>query len=124
MSEYQIHMGNEVIGTAQITREGLYYSVVCLCKLPEKAMYRLMVSCEATQLDLGILLLEGDVYTLKTKLPCKRLGEGAPVFRVVTHSDAEKRQFVPISSDIPFNHISRLERAQLQIVDGSVGVLL
>ena len=124
MHEHHIHLDNEEIGVAQVTEEGLYYKIQCCCKLHERAVYRLVVLSGDKREDLGILVPEGEYFTLKKKVPRKRLGDGMLRFCVVCQNDSVQHRFIPLSPDEPFLHIKKLKDARLQIKDDRVGVLM
>ena len=51
---YDILLGGEGVGKAQVTREGLYYCFRCQLHLSGEVMYKLVLQKEGQSLDLGI----------------------------------------------------------------------
>ena len=43
--DYAVRFGDKTVGKAQVTVEGLYYHVVCRCKLTGEVMVRLEAAC-------------------------------------------------------------------------------
>lgn len=121
---YEILMGGKRIGTAKITRQGLYYGFDCRCRLSGDIMCRITVTCGGKTCSLGIPVPEGDVFALRTKLPVKQLGEGVPQFQLQPKHRPVGGEFVPISPEEPFAYLSRLTEAFLEIRDGKVGLVI
>ena len=121
---YDIYSGNEVVGTANVERQGLYYCFSCRCRLSGAVMYRLSVSCSGHHENLGVLVPMGDVFGLDTKLAVKRLGEGRLQFLALPKHPPVQRQFVPISPEEPFAYISRLQNAFLEVRNGQQGIVI
>ena len=96
---YPILQGSESIGTAQIIRQGLYYRFDCHCALTGEVVHRLTVACGGGIHNLGIPVPEGEMFTLRTKLPVKQLGEGMPQFRVQPLHKPIGTLFIPISPE-------------------------
>lgn len=121
--DYAVAFGEKSVGKAQVEKQGLYYHVVCRCRLSGEVMCRLEVSCGERRVNLGILVPEKDGFGLETRFPAAKLGEGHLEFRVLPrHEPAAERKFVPIRAEEPFAYISRLKDAFLEIQNGQVGV--
>ena len=118
---YDIYKGEEKIGKAEVSREGLYYRFRCCCDLPEGAFYRLMVSCGGKTENLGIPIPSGDSFWLSTRLPVSRFPAGEPVFRALSK---EQRSWIPVLPEQPFAHLSELENAVLEERGGEMGLLI
>ncbi len=121
---YDIILGTESIGKAQIEKEGLYYRIFCRCRLSGEVAYKVHVSCGEKSEDLGLLVPQSGAFVLTTRLPAKRLGEGQLKFRAVPRHPKLAGKFVPISADEPFSYLSRLENAYMHIRDGQIGVVI
>ena len=122
--EYDIFMGKEVVGTAQVERQGLYYRFVCHCKLSGAVMCRVTVSCNGHHENLGILMPCGDGFALATKLAAKKLAKGKWVFRVLPKHQCSDRKFIPVYPEEPFAYLTRLKNAFLEVQNGQVGVMI
>ena len=122
--EYDIRLGTDVVGKANVERRGLYYYFSCRCKLSGAVMCRVSVSCGGHHENLGVLIPMGDVFGLDTKLAVKRLGEGVFRFLVLPKHQKTAAQFIPIRPEEPFAYITRLQDAFMEIRDGQVGIVL
>ena len=121
---YDILLGGEPAGTAQVTREGLYYCFRCQVSLSGEVMYKLVLQKEDETLDLGIPAPQGDAFTLTTRIPVKRVGDGLFSIRAVPRHAPVGTAFVPLKEDEPFRYLSRLNEAAFDIVNGHPGVVL
>lgn len=121
--DYGVYFGEQSVGRAQVTRQGLYYHVVCRCNLSGEVMYRLEVSCGGKRENLGILVPEETGFGLDTRFPVSRVGEGALSFRLMPRHDIlQGRKFIPIAPEEPFAYLERLKDAFLAIQDGKKGI--
>lgn len=121
---YPIYLGEEAIGTAQVTRQGLYYHFSCRCRLSGEIMCRILVTCGNHQEHLGILVPVGSSFGLDTKLAVKKLGKGPFRFRVLPKRQDMQGQFTPIRPEEPFAYITRLQNAFMETRNGQVGVVI
>ena len=71
METFIVTQGADPVGNVQRRREGLYYAMDCRCSLDGEIMYDLVMQCGDVRLNLGILVPEGDAFTLRRKLPVK-----------------------------------------------------
>lgn len=120
---YPILQGSESIGSAQIIRQGLYYCFDCHCNLSGEVVHRLIVTCGGNVHSLGILVPEGELFVLRTKLPVKKLGESMPQFRVQPAHKPMGTSFIPISPEEPFTYLSRVKDGFLEIREGVPGIV-
>lgn len=121
---YEITLGNQTIGTAQVSQEGLYYRFYCRCSLTEEIMYRLKMMCGDNEYDLGILVPVEEGFGINTKLPAKTVGKGILSFYVQPRHPQLTGHFIPIRADEPFAYLDKLQRAYLDVQDGIVGVII
>lgn len=108
---YDIFLGTQSIGKAQVIKEGLYYRISCRCRLSGEVVYKVEASCGDKTEDLGVLVPQSGAFVLTARLPMKRLGEGQLQFKAVPRHAQLQGKFVPISADEPFAYLSRLENA-------------
>ena len=73
-------------------------------------------------MDLGTCLKKGDKYEIQTKLPVKKLPEGAWVF-LLSPSNQEDEAFYPIKQGEAFKYISLLHRSRLKVIGESIGII-
>ena len=121
---YDVLLGDEPIGKAQVKKEGLYYCISCRCRLSGEVVYRIEAKGDAGTEDLGVLVPENGAFVITKRIPAKRLGQGALQFRAVPRRIKTDEKFVPISPEEPFAYLSRLENAYLQIRNGQKGIVL
>lgn len=121
---YPILLGQETIGQANVTREGLYYRFDCRCSFTGESMFRLHASCGGKEAVLGLPVPEGESLVLRTKVPAKRLGQGNLSIRAVGKHRLEQGEFIPLSPQEPFAYIAQLKNAYLAKKEGTTGILL
>jgi len=124
IGNYSVSCGKAYTGKVSVQRVGLYYRITCRCRLPSGTIYRLLVQCEDRQENLGVLVPAGTGFSLETKVPVKRLGEGKPDFRLVPKYEKTGGKFVPVYPEEPFAYISRLKNAYLAEKNGQMGIVL
>ena len=124
VAEYDIYMGNAVVGIATVERQGLYYCFDCRCRLAEDSLCRVVAECGGRRENLGILAPRGSTFCLRTKLAIKRFGEGKFSFRVMSKHPTGQGFFAPVYPDEPFKYISRLKNAFLEVRNGQLGVII
>ena len=116
---YSILLNGEVVGQAQVEKEGLYYRFTCTCTFSDGKIHRIVVSDGKSVVKLGVCIPDGDQFRLSTKVPAKRLlGE---TLRFMIESDTTG---IPISSGKPFAYLDKLETARLQITNGQAYILI
>ena len=121
---YDIFRGGEKIGKAQMQKEGLYYRFRCVCSLTGEVIYRLLVTWEDKQVNLGIPVPRGDAFYLDTRVAANRLGRGTPTFRAVPRHPETQGFWAPVSPDEPFTYLHLLKNAVPEIRDGKMGILI
>ena len=121
---YEVRFGANPAGKVKIERMGLYYSIHCRCQLSGAVVCRLVAQCGDEQIRLGIPVPSSDGFSLDTKIPIKKLGQGTPSFFLIPKAAALEGHFVPIYPDEPFAYIERLKSAFLERRGGRVGAVL
>ncbi len=120
----EILLGNDVIGTAAVSRAGLYYHICCNCMLSGKVIFKIVAECDNKSESLGICVPKGDSFGLEKKVPVKKLGEGIIKFRAVPNHPNMHERFIPIKPEEPFAYIERLQKSHLQKRENILGVVL
>lgn len=123
-NQYDIFWENHAVGTAQITQHGLYSKIYCKCQLQAEGIHKVVVGSGNDQINLGTLLREGAFYCLTTTIVTKRLQTVDLVFSLISKKKPEKRIFIPIQIDIPFAHISDLNKACFEKRGETIGISL
>ena len=122
--EYEVCLGKEPAGKVRVTREGLYYRFRCRCRLSGDVVCRLAVRCADREENLGVLVPEGDGFSLDRHLPVKNLGEGEMSFFLMPKHEGLRGEFIPICPEEPFAYIARLKDAFLARQNGQTGIVI
>ncbi len=122
-----IMRGGKPIGSAHITREGLYLRIACVCHLEQAELIRLHVRSDAGERPLGVLVPNGDAWELSTRIAAKYLVGEIEIFvpqEKADHAqeDAPQEKFVPIVAGEPFACLDAVSDAVLAEQDGQVGI--
>ncbi len=80
---YEVLYEDKCVGKVQVLRQGLYYQFFCRVRIPDSRVCRLVAQWEKAWENLGVPVPEGDGFSLDRKLPAKRMGKTAPIFRLV-----------------------------------------
>ncbi len=121
---YEIMLGDQCIGIAEVKREGLYYCFRCRCRLSGEIIYQLKAVCGEKECSLGVCVPIEKGFGIDTRLPIKKVGEGRFSFYVVPrHSDITDK-FVPIRADEPFLYLEKLQDAHLDTKNGVLGITI
>ena len=124
IGKHEIYLGNEAIGQASVTQQGLYYHITCKCRLSGKVVYRVVANWSDKAENLGILVPVDDVFSVTTRIPVKRAGEGHVSFRIIPKHEKIRENFIPIRADEPFAYLLALENAYLQTSGGTRGIII
>lgn len=120
---HQILMGEEEIGRAEVTREGLYYRFSCRCKLAGEVIHRLVVDTGEAEENLGIPAPQGEWFALTKRLPISRFRGKTSVIRARPRSIVLQEDFIPLKPEEPFSYLHRLKEARLTRRDGQLGLI-
>ncbi len=121
---YEITLAGEPVGTAKVTRRGLYYGIDCRCQLLRSNVYDLTAHWGNQAVHIGVPVPEGNSLHLGKTLPTKQAGQGSPVFTLTPRHEKMTGQFVPVYPEEPFAYLQRLQEAYLQVRQGQTGVVL
>ncbi len=113
MDTYEIYLGQDAVGRADVEQQGLYYHFMCRCQLSGDVVYRVMVSCGTHQENLGVLVPVGDMFCAEKRLPLKRLGKGKLEFRLLPKHPKLDKKFIPLGPEEPFSYLTKLKNAYL-----------
>lgn len=117
---FEIRMGDAVVGSADVKRNGLYYHINCTCKPPSEEIHRVTMHDGSVQKDLGICVPTGNAFTLSARIPVKCFQWNEFTFELVRGT---KGEYV-ISNNTPFTHLDKLESARLQHTNGQTIILI
>lgn len=123
---YEIRMGQTVVGQAVIRRQGLYYEISAQCTISQNGIYRLMIECDGRVEKISVLIPMDGCFQVRKRMACKHFGSGVPQFRIQAADESAdpQRQFVPVYPEEPFSYIRQLENAYLARQDGQLGIMI
>lgn len=119
---YDIYAGTQIVGQAEVIKEGLYYRFSCKCTPPDDGIHRIMVSDGNNTKDLGICVPVGEWFCLVSRVPIKHLSGEILEFSLVP-KDRQKLA-VPVATDEPFANLDKLESAHLEEADGKTEIII
>ena len=120
---YDVSRKDKVVGRCQITKQGLYYLLTCNCSLHDGEFLRLYLQSEGSAMELGVLVPEGDSFTLKKKLPIKSLKQGRPSFYLAEKGKLGSK-FIAVYPEEPFKYLSRIKNSYYAKQEGQSGIVL
>ena len=112
---YEVTYAGQAVGTVELSREGLYYRIICRCRVSDSEIHRLYADGE----KIGVLIPDGGELVLNTKVAAKRLKEGC-TFSL----DENSKQFIPIRPGEAFAHLDKVRLGRLAFRDGEPGMFL
>ena len=115
---FDILMGTQAVGRAEVKKEGLYYRFSCTCTPPDNGIYRIIVCDGSNTRDIGICRPSGTV----ARVPIKYLPGDKLTFTLVPKD--KKEISVPVATGEPFEHLDQLDNAHLQVSDGQPKILI
>lgn len=113
--KFEVTLDGQTVGTVAVKQEGLYCRVSCRCHVPEGEIHRLYAGGE----KIGVLVPEGDMLALETKVAAKRLISGC-AFTL----DGNREKFIPICPGETFPRLDRLRGGRLVFRDGRPGLMV
>ena len=119
---YDIYAQTQVVGQAEVIKEGLYYRFSCKCNPPNEGSHRITVSDGNNTVNLGICVPTGEWFCLVSRVPIKHLPGGKLEFSLVP-KDREVSA-VPVATNEPFPLLDMLDSAHLQQIDGITEIVI
>lgn len=119
---YDIYLGKEKVGKAQVRRVGLYYRFLCCCDLTGEVICRIMVRCGENVESLGVPIPSGDAFYLEKQLPVSHFRKKKISFFVEPRLTTVRDHWVPVKPDEPFGYLKELKNAVLEVRDGVMGL--
>lgn len=111
MSVYEIYLDDRVVGKAQFSKEGMYTSIKCTCKIPQKGCYDGFIKMPTTMIPLGMFVPMGDeMGTYKRVLSKKLIGD---VICLEVLKRKKVSAGIPIEPSKPFPYISKIKRLKV-----------
>lgn len=119
---YDIYVDTQVVGQAEVIKEGLYYRFSCKCTPPDEGVYRIIVSDGENTKDLGICVPTGEWFCLVSRVPIKYLPGERLEFTLIPKDKQEK--VVSVATDEPFADLDKLDSAHLQQSNGKTEIII
>lgn len=119
LMEYVVSLDGHTAGKARVEKQGLFYCITCLCRFPSDELYNIHLSSNDAIADLGLCASNKE---LKTRIPVKRIGEGALNFRAVRRR--EDLQYYAVSENALFPYLSKLPQARLRQKKGTIYLMI
>lgn len=120
---YPIKFENREAGEVQVEKRGLYYYFSCHCELPDRRIYRVILSIGNTRQNLGICVPCEDRFTLFKRMPVKRIAGEDWVF-TLHPDDTLQGSKHPVSEKSPFAMLDKLNEARLFIENGNPVIVI
>lgn len=122
---YPITYHQQCIGSAKMHKEGLYMQIRCVCRFPDKQIYKLYASCNNQQIELGIPIPKNLEFVLEKRIPIKQLSDTEVKFYAKRKNNALPAEGIPVSADCPFERLADLhEGAYLQHTEGTLKIVI
>lgn len=109
---YDIYFGSQVVGHAQLEKEGLYYRVLGNCEMQESGMYKLQIQNGNTVVKTVTCIPHNGAYAAETRVPVKQLEKGDIHFLLTEKNQSHFRQ-AEVHPDQEFPYMALLEQAIL-----------
>ena len=119
---HEVFLGDRPVGKLQIIKQGLYYRLICRCRIPEDGIYRLFVVTGKGRENLGVVVPEDGGFVLDRKIPVRQLAD-CTGFLLSARSGEDDGKFVPIYPEEPFSYLAHLESAFLGVQNGQIGAM-
>lgn len=110
--KYGIFYYDKQIGQATVNKRGLYYEISCRCELPDKQIYRIIISTESSSINLGVYIPIDGCAGLVKKIPVKCL-DGLLDFRFQAVTEMITQGF-KLEEHVPLLILEHLERCYLK----------
>lgn len=119
--EYPIIHGQNIVGKAKVTEEGLYLRIWAEILCGQKQIVRLQLLGGEEPLNLGVPVPEGEGMVLNTRISKKRVTTQNPQFCIQGKQEREE-EYYPIRPGEPFSALFRLTEGYLSVRNGEYGL--
>ena len=106
--KYNIYFLDEIVGTASVKKDGLYFLISCKCAFPKEGIYKIDIFSSRPTLHLGTCIPDGDVFTLQKRISAKSIADEDLRFEINAFWDSRRENFICVSTDKPVPCISML----------------
>lgn len=119
--EYKIYYNKEIVGTATIEPDGLYYQIDCTCHYTTNEIHRVFLKTLESEINLGVCAPEGEVAKTKSKIAAKLIDMNNLHFHIVTNRENSFANY-PIQDGGSFPAISFLRNGLFTMKEGSANI--
>lgn len=119
---YPIYFEDKEIGTVNLQQSGLYYMVVCQCKLTGNKIFKLYAQCGDRVIKVGTPAPDGDGFSLHANLYLGNISIEQVRFFVLPADKIASRQCLTVTEYAPFPYIDSLECAVFSQDNGKPGI--
>lgn len=112
--DYNIFCGQDVIGSACVRQEGLFFCFQCRCKPPSGAMHSVIVVNNGKEFNLGVCVPDGEEFTAYKRISIKQFKDMELKF-YLREKEEIPTQCVAVEENKPFEHLENLEFARLDL---------
>ena len=112
---YAVLYRGESVGMAEVIRQGLYYRIICRCRIRDSRIHRLYAGSE----KIGVLIPEGESLAMECKVAVSRI-KGDCLFSL----DEEPQEFIPIQIGEEFSYLDKIRLSKLTFQEGNPGMIL
>ena len=120
---FPVYYGEKECGSAILEKQGLYYRILCKCKIPVCRPCRIQLSADGKTINLGTCIKEGNTYLLDTKIPIKYLHGKNICFTMDSNTLKDHKTFFPVNDNVPIPHVDKLEKARLVRKGETIGII-
>ena len=117
--EHAITRNGMRVGTAYIATQGLYYELICVCKMQDGVL-RVEADCGNRKENIGVCVPKDGKMVIRTRIPQKRL-QGLVGFTI---RQGTEKQWIPLKRGEPFPYLYRMKEACYTYSNGVPGLLL
>lgn len=123
MAISKVRYGEQLVGSVEITIEGLYYIFACRCKNILPAVYRLQANCGEGSIDMGVCLFDSDGLYLRKRLPVSRFSSEISNFELIKDSCITTEE-ITLCEDVPFLYFDRIRNGSFKYCSGQAFLIL
>lgn len=114
LDKYNVNLNDQLVGSVQIHKKGLFYCVRCRCNVNEKALYRLIAICDGRMVDLGICVPFYDGFGVDTMIKAEKIEAKELRFLLKDSSEHREGQFYPLSEEEPFENMELIMNTRFE----------
>ena len=115
---FKVYLDGIAVGTADLVRTGLYYSIQCRCSFPDARRYRVYAVGRNGRMDLGLCVPVQGGFGFRTRVMVKKLDEKYIAFEAVLDDSS----FFPIDERQPFIKLSQIRSGEFCVCNGIKGI--